>query len=152
MSWLHSHNFTDHPRCFVLTGDSSDKRFMAYSALGCIICKEGEECNVLEVAMHDTRAQRRRMPHLNDLYRFSMAALGDRVSALIAAYIATAAHAVTHIGVLASCTCHQFATLLSSVIGSNACSRHKSTSVLCGSSSLTNFCNSQVWIHVQIAY
>ena len=61
-------------------GDSSQKRFMAYNALGCIICKEGEECNVIEVAMHDTRAQRRRMPHLNDLYRFSIAALGDRVS------------------------------------------------------------------------
>jgi len=38
--------------------------------------------NVMEVAMHDTRAQRRRMPHLNDLYRFSMAALGDRVGPL----------------------------------------------------------------------
>ncbi len=61
------------------TGDSSQKRFMAYNAMGCIICKEEEDFNVMEVAMHDTRAQRRRMPHLNDLYRFSMAALGDRV-------------------------------------------------------------------------
>ena len=52
---------------------------MAYNAMGCIICKEEEDFNVMEVAMHDTRAQRRRMPHLNDLYRFSMAALGDRV-------------------------------------------------------------------------
>ena len=52
---------------------------MAYNAMGCIICKEEEDFNVIEVAMHDTRAQRRRMPHLNDLYRFSMAALGDRV-------------------------------------------------------------------------
>ena len=52
---------------------------MAYNALGCIICKEEEDCNVIEVSMHDTRAQRRRMPHLNDLYRFSMAALGERV-------------------------------------------------------------------------
>jgi hypothetical protein len=52
---------------------------MAYNAMGCIICKEEEDFNVMEVAMHDTRAQRRRMPHLNDLYRFSMATLGDRV-------------------------------------------------------------------------
>ena len=62
-----------------LTGDGSQKRFMAYNAMGCIICKEEEDYNVIEVAMHDTRAQRRRMPHLNDLYRFSMAALGERV-------------------------------------------------------------------------
>jgi hypothetical protein len=55
---------------------------MAYNAMGCIICKEEEDFNVMEVAMHDTRAQRRRMPHLNDLYRFSMAALGDRVGPL----------------------------------------------------------------------
>lgn len=61
------------------TGDSSQKRFMAYNAMGCIICKDEEDYNVIEVAMHDTRAQRRRMPHLNDLYRFSMAALGERV-------------------------------------------------------------------------
>ena len=53
---------------------------MAYNALGCIICKEAEDHNVLEVALHDTRAQRRRMPNLNDLYRFSMASLGARVS------------------------------------------------------------------------
>ena len=52
---------------------------MAYNALGCIICKEGDEHNVIEVALHDTRAQRRRMPNLNDLYRFSIASLGDRV-------------------------------------------------------------------------
>lgn len=55
---------------------------MAYNALGCIICKEGEEHNVIEVALHDTRAQRRRMPNLNDLYRFSIASLGERVSAI----------------------------------------------------------------------
>lgn len=55
---------------------------MAYNALGCIICKEGEEHNVIEVALHDTRAQRRRMPNLNDLYRFSIASLGDRVSTI----------------------------------------------------------------------
>ena len=55
---------------------------MAYNAMGCIICKEEEDFNVMEVAMHDTRAQRRSMPHLNDLYRFSMAALGDRVGPL----------------------------------------------------------------------
>ena len=55
---------------------------MAYNALGCIICKEGEEHNVIEVALHDTRAQRRRMPNLNDLYRFSIASLGDRVSGI----------------------------------------------------------------------
>lgn len=61
-------------------GDGSDRRFMAYNALGCIICKEGEEYNIIEVALHDTRAQRRRMPNLNDLYRFSIASLGDRVS------------------------------------------------------------------------
>ena len=61
------------------TGDSSQKHFMAYNAMGCIICKEEEDFNMMEVAMHDTRAQRRRMPHLNDLYRFSMAALGHRV-------------------------------------------------------------------------
>jgi len=61
------------------TGDSSQKHFMAYNAMGCIICKQEEDFNMMEVAMHDTRAQRRRMPHLNDLYRFSMAALGHRV-------------------------------------------------------------------------
>ena len=61
-------------------GDSSGRRFMAYNALGCVICKEGDEHNVIEVALHDTRAQRRRMPNLNDLYRFSIASLGDRVS------------------------------------------------------------------------
>lgn len=60
-------------------GDSSDRRFMAYNALGCIICKEGEDYNIIEVALHDTRAQRRRMPNLNDLFRFSIASLGDRV-------------------------------------------------------------------------
>lgn len=62
-----------------LAGDASDRHFMAYNALGCIICKEAEDHHVLEVALHDTRAQRRRMPNLNDLYRFSMASLGDRV-------------------------------------------------------------------------
>lgn len=55
---------------------------MAYNALGCIVCKEGDEHNVIEVALHDTRAQRRRMPNLNDLYRFSIASLGDRVSVI----------------------------------------------------------------------
>ncbi|KAL3149950.1 hypothetical protein ABBQ38_013311 [Trebouxia sp. C0009 RCD-2024] len=61
-----------------LTGDSSDRRFLAYNALGCIISKEGEEYNTIEVALHDTRAHRRRMPNLNDLFRFSIASLGDR--------------------------------------------------------------------------
>ena len=61
-------------------GDSSDRRFLAYNALGCIISKEGEEYNTIEVALHDTRAHRRRMPNLNDLFRFSIASLGDRVS------------------------------------------------------------------------
>ena len=60
--------------------DTSRKRFMAYNALGCVICKEDEDWNVIEVSMHDSRTQRRRVPHLNDLYRFSMAALGDKVS------------------------------------------------------------------------
>ena len=52
---------------------------MAYSALGCVICKEDEDWNVIEVVMHDSRTQLRRIPQLNDLYRFSMAALGDKV-------------------------------------------------------------------------
>lgn len=62
-----------------MAGDSSDRRFLAYNALGCIISKEGEEYNTIEVALHDTRAHRRRMPNLNDLFRFSIASLGDRV-------------------------------------------------------------------------
>lgn len=62
-----------------IAGDASDRRFLAYNALGCIISKEGEEYNTIEVALHDTRAQRRRMPNLNDLFRFSIASLGDRV-------------------------------------------------------------------------
>ena len=59
---------------------------MAYNALGCVICKEEEDWNVIEVVTHDSRTQLRRIPHLNDLYRFSMAALGDKVGSLFSLF------------------------------------------------------------------
>ena len=55
----------------------SKRRFLAYSLLGCVTCRQDADCQVVEVLFHDQRG-RQRVPHLSDYFGFTMAALGDK--------------------------------------------------------------------------
>eukprot|EP00887_Chlorella_sp_A99_P000454 scaffold17.g454.t1 len=56
------------------------RRYLAYNTLGCVILRQEDDHNVVEVAFHDTQRMRRRIPLITDFFGFTMASLGDKAS------------------------------------------------------------------------
>ncbi|KAL4439932.1 hypothetical protein ABPG75_002933 [Micractinium tetrahymenae] len=58
-------------------GDTG-RRYLAYNTLGCIVLKQEEDHNVVEVTFHDTSRMRKRIPLLNDFFGFTLGSLGEK--------------------------------------------------------------------------
>ena len=65
------------PSCHV--GEGGSRRWLAYTLHGCISTQEVEGFNTVEVAFHDTSRSRKRIPILNDFYRFHLASMSEKV-------------------------------------------------------------------------
>ncbi|KAK9868467.1 hypothetical protein WJX84_006627 [Apatococcus fuscideae] len=59
-------------------GGPGSRRWLVYTLLGCISSTEAEGFNAVEVTFHDTSRSRKRIPILNDFYRFHLASLSDK--------------------------------------------------------------------------
>ncbi|KAK9838075.1 hypothetical protein WJX84_006107 [Apatococcus fuscideae] len=59
-------------------GGPGSRRWMAYTLQGCISTQEADGYNTVEVAFHDTSRSRKRIPVLNDFYRFHLASMSEK--------------------------------------------------------------------------